>query len=52
MNNYFDGFAIRKGWKNEETGGLWTQSRVTRFVELLGPLESEVLVHTVELLAA
>ena len=24
MDNYFDGFAIRKGWKNEETGGLWT----------------------------
>lgn len=46
MDNYFDGFAIRKGWKNEETGGLWTLCGASL------PLESEVLVHTVELLAA
>ena len=46
MNNSVDGFAIRKGWKNEEKGGLWTQFCVTRFVARASrSLESEVFVH-------
>ena len=49
MNNYIDRFAVRKGWKNEETNS--TQSRVTRS-QFLVPQSRRCLYTAVELLAA